>query len=100
MVTRLDPTFANAFVEYYEKELFLYTSELVLYLHYVDDTFAIGNKKSNCDSFLTALNSSNLCLPFRFEKSWQTPFLDMQLNKADSEFFAFVFFFVTKTDFY
>ena len=63
---------------FYEKELFLHTSKPVLYFRYVNDTFAIGNKKSDCYSFLTALNRLYLCLLFSFKKKLKAnPCLDI-----------------------
>ena len=68
MGSPLGPALANIFVEYYEKKLFRLNNKPVLYFHYVDDTFAIFNEESDCDSFLSALNSLHLCLTFTFEK--------------------------------
>ena len=64
--------------------------QTVLYFSYVDDTLATLNKKSCCDSFLTAMNCLLSCLTFTFENEIDGKFLfpHILVEKADKKFLA------------
>ena len=64
-----------------------------MYFRYVDDTFAVFNNEEDCNTFFTHLNSLNPSLRFTYEKetNQSLPFLDVLVERHDSEFLTSVF---------
>ena len=68
MGSPLGSALANIFVGFYEQQLFQTTNKPTVYYRYVDDTFALFKLESDCDKFLSCLNSLHPALHFTFEK--------------------------------
>ena len=93
MGSPLGPALANIFVGYQEAKLFNIAKRPLMYFRYVDDTFAVFNNEENCDTFLTHLNSLHPSLRFTYEKesNHSLPFLDVLVERHDSEFLTSVY---------
>ena len=93
MGSRLGPALANIFVGYQEGKLFNIAKRSLVYFRYVDDTFTVFNNEENCKSFLTHLNSFHPSLHFTYEKesNHSLPFLDVLVERHDSEFLTSVY---------
>ena len=93
MGSPLGPALANIFVGYQEAKLFNIAKRPLLYFRYVDDTFAVFNNEKDCNTFLTHLNSLHLSLRFTYEKksNHSLPFLDVLVERHDSEFLTSVY---------
>ena len=65
----------------------------LLYHRYVDDTFVAFNNEVDCEEFLCHLNSLHPSLRFTFEKECDNclPFLDVLVEKHDTEFITSVY---------
>ena len=59
-----------------------------MFFRYVDNTFAVFNNEEGCNTFLTHLNSLHPSLRFAYEKesNHSLPFLDVLVERHDSEF--------------
>ena len=92
------PALANIFVGYQEAKLF----NNIAKRPYVDDTFAVFNNEEECNTFLTHLNSLHPSLRFTYEKksNHSLPFLNMLVERYDSEFLTSVYRKPTFTDQY
>ena len=88
MGSPLGPALANIFVGYQEGKLFNIAKRSLVYFRYVDDTFAVFNNKEDCNTFFIHLNSLHPSLRFTYEKksNHSLPFLDMLIERHDSEF--------------
>ena len=93
MGSRLGPALANIFVGYQEAKLFNIAKRPLLYSRYVDDTFAVFNNEKDCSTFFIHLNSLHPSLHFTYEKesNHSLPFLDMLVERHDSEFVTSVY---------
>ena len=93
MGSPLGPALANIFVGYQEAKLFNITKRPLVYFRYVDDTFAVFNNEEDCNTFLTHLNSLHPSLRFTYEKesNHSLPFLDVLVERHDSEFLTSVY---------
>ena len=93
MGSPLGPALANSFVGYQEAKLFNIAKRPLLYFRYVDDTFAVLNNEEDCNTFLTHLNSLPPSLRFTYEKksNHSLPFLDVLVERHDSEFLILVY---------
>ena len=82
------PALANIFIEYYEEKLFSEISKPVVYLRYVDDTFAIFRNEKDSEEFLTRLNYLHSSLRFTFEKEKNNslPFLDVHFKPTKTNY--------------
>ena len=60
---------------------------------YVDDTFAVFNNEEDCNTFFIHLNSLHPSLLFTYEKesNHSLPFLDVLVERHDSEFLTSVY---------
>ena len=89
----LGPVLAYIFVGYNENKLFDFSVKPHLYKRYVDDTFAIFENEAECNEFFDILNSLNPKLKFTCEKekSELLAFLDVKIQKSDSEFITSVY---------
>ena len=78
----------NIFVGYQKQKLFNVVSRPLAYFRYVDDTFAVFNNEDDCNAFLSHLNSLHPSLRFTHEKesNHSLPFLDVLVERRDSEF--------------
>ena len=82
------------FVGYQEAKFFNIAKRPLVYFRYVDDTFAVFNNEEDCNTFLTHFNSLHPSLRFTYEKesnlslslSLSLPFLDVLVERHDSEF--------------
>ena len=93
MGSPLGPALANIFVGFYEQQLFRTTSKPTVYYRYVDDTFALFKLESDCDKFLSSLNSLHPALHFTFEKevNQSLPFLDVFIEKSGNNFLTSIY---------
>ena len=93
MGSPLGPALANIFVGHQEQKLFNVVNRPLAYFRYVDDTFAVFNSEDDCNAFLSHLNSLHPSLPFTHEKesNHSLPFLDMLVERRDSEFSTSVY---------
>ena len=93
MGSPLGPALANIFVGFYEQQLFQTTNKPTVYYRYVDDTFAIFKLESDCDKFLSSLNSLHPALHFTFEKeaNQSLPFLDVFIEKSGNNFLTSIY---------
>ena len=93
MGSPLGPALANIFVGYQEAKLFNIAKRLLVYFQYVDDTFAIFNKEEDCNTFFIQLNSlhPSLCFTYEKESNHSLPFLDVLVERHDSEFLTSVY---------
>ena len=93
MGSPLDPALANIFVGYQEAKLFNIAKRPLVYFQYVDDTFAVFNNEEDCNIFFIHLNSLHPSLRFTYEKesNHSFPFLDVLLERHDSEFLTSVY---------
>jgi len=57
----LGPTLANFFLVHFELNIFQHDSPFhpKIYLHYVDNVFAVLDNDNSCSEFLTILNSQH-----------------------------------------
>ena len=92
MGSPLGPALANIFVGYQKAKLFNIAKRQLVYLWYVDNTFAVFNNK-DCNTFLTHLNSlhPSLCFTYKKESNHSLPFLDMLVERHDSKFLTSVY---------
>ena len=102
MGSPLGPELANIFVGYQEAKLFNIAKRPLVYFRYVDDTFAVFNNEEDCKTFFIHLNSLYPSLRFTYEKesNHSFPFLDVLLERHDSEFLTLVYRKSTFTDQY
>ena len=93
MGSPLGPALANIFVGFHEHQLFNCHQKPLVYFRYVDDTFAVFEKESECDIFLAKLNSLHQSLKFTFEKEENNslPFLDVSVEKTEPGFLTSVY---------
>ncbi len=93
MGSPLGPALANIFVGFYEGQLFGSTSKPPVYFRYVDDTFAIFKKESDCNVFLQKLNALHPSLKFTFEKEQNNslPFLDVFVENTATGFLTSIY---------
>ena len=93
MGSLLGPTLANIFVGYQEAQLFNIAKRPLVYFQYVDDTFAVFNNEEDCNNFFIQLNSLHPSLRFTYEKesNHSLPFLDVLVERHDSEFLTSVY---------
>ena len=93
MGSPLGPALANIFVGFHEHKLFNCHQKPLVYFRYVDDTFAVFEKESECDIFLAKLNSLHQSLKFTFEKEENNslPFLDVSVEKTEPGFLTSVY---------
>ena len=89
----LGPALANIFVGYQEAKLFNIAKRPLVYFRYVDDTFAVFNNEEDCNTFFTQLNSlhPSLCFTYEKESNQSLPFLDVLVERHDSEFLTSVY---------
>ena len=81
-------TLANFFLSHWETVIFKqpFSTHPKMYLHYVDDVFAVFDDDKKCDSFLNILNTQHKNLQFTVEKSANTlQFLNVviKVNEQD-----------------
>ena len=102
MGSPLSPALANTFVGYQEAKLFNIAKRPLVYFQYIDDTFAIFNNEEDCNYFFIHLNSlhPSLCLTYEKESNHSLPFLDVLVERHDSEFLTSVYRKPTFTDQY
>ena len=93
MGSPLGPALANIFVGYQEAKLFNIAKRPLVYFRYVDDTFAVFNNEEDCNNFFIQLNSLHPSLRFTYEKesNHSLPFLDVLVERHDSEFLTSVY---------
>ena len=93
MGSPLGPALANIFVGFCESKLFKNVKKPLFYHRYVDDTFVAFNNEVDCEEFLCHLNSLHPSLRFTFEKECDNclPFLDVLVEKYDTEFITSVY---------
>ena len=93
MGSALGQALANIFVGYQEEKLFIDNNEPLIYLRYVDDTFAMFEDEFNCNQFLKQLNSLHQSLTFSNEKevNGKLPFLNVLVKKSNSKFLTSVY---------
>ena len=93
MGSPLGPALANIFVGHQEQKLFNVVSRPLAYFRYVDDTFAVFRNEEECNAFLSHLNSLHPSLRFTHEKesNHALPFLDVLVERRDSEFATSVY---------
>ena len=93
MGSPLVPALANIFVGYQEAKFFNIAKRPLVYFRYVDDTFAVFNNDEDCNTFFTQLNSLHPSLRFTYEKksNYSLPFLDVLVERHDSEFLTSVY---------
>ena len=93
MGSPLGPALANIFVGYQEAKLFNMAKRPLVYLRYVDDTFAVFNNEKDCNTFFIHLNSlhHSLCFTYKKESNHSLPFLDVLVKRHDSEFLTSVY---------
>ena len=79
--------------QYQEQKLFKVVNRPLAYFQYVDDTFAVFNNEDDCNAFLSHLNSVHPFLRFTHEKesNHSLPFLDVLVERRDSEFSTSVY---------
>ena len=89
----LGPALANIFVCYQEAKLFNITKRPLVYFRYVDDTFTVFNNEKDCNTFFIQLNSlhPSLCFTYEKESNHSLPFLDVLVERHDSEFLTSVY---------
>jgi len=87
------PALANIFVGHQEQKLFNVVNRPLAYFRYVDDTFAVFNNEDDCNAFLSHLNCLHSSLRFTHEKesNHSLHFLDVLLERRDSEFSTSVY---------
>ena len=102
MGSPLRPALANIFVGYQEAKLFNIAKRPLVYFRYVDDTFAVFNNEEDCHIFFIHLNSLHPSLRFTYKKesNHSLPFLDVLVERHDSEFLTSVYRKPTFTDKY
>ena len=88
MGSPLGPTIANFFLAHMENKV-LNSSGFdflpKLYLHYVDDIFAVFFYDESCTKFLNLLNAQHKNIKFTVEHASETiPFLDVEIKLTDS----------------
>ena len=83
----------NIFVGYQKAKLFNIAKRLLVYFRYVDDTFAVLNNEKDCNAFFIHLNSLHPSLRFTYKKhsNHSLPFLDVLVERHDSEFLTSVY---------
>ena len=93
MASPLGPALANIFVGYQEAKLFNIAKRPLVYFRHVDDNFAVFNNEENCNTFLTHLNSlhPSLRITYKKESNHSLPFLDVLVERHDSEFLTSVY---------
>ena len=93
MGSPLGPALANIFVGFCESKLFKNVKKPLLYHRYFDDTFVAFNNEADCEEFLCHLNSLHPSLRFTLEKECDNclPFLDVLVEKHDTEFITSVY---------
>ena len=93
MDSPLGPALANIFVGYQEAKLFNIAKRPLVYFRYVDDTFVVFNNEEDCNTFSIHLNSLHPSLLFTHEKesNYSLPFLDVLVERHDSEFLTSVY---------
>ena len=81
-------------------KLFSNTTTPLAYFRYVDDTFAAFNNEDDCNNFFTHLNSLHPSLCFTQEKESNSflPFLDVSVERQNSDFVTSVYRPSTKKD--
>ena len=89
----LSPALANIFAGYQEAKLFNIAKRPLVYFRYVDDTFVVFNNEEECNTFFIQLNSLHPSLRFTYEKesNRSLPFLDVLVERHDSEFLTSVY---------
>ena len=102
MGSPLGPALANIFVGYPEAKLFNIAKRPLVYFRCVDDTFAVFNNEEDCNTFFLHLNSLHPSLRFTYEKesNHALPFLDVLVERHDSEFLTSVYKKPTFTGYY
>ena len=65
----------------------------LVYFRYVDDTFAVFKNEEDCNNFFIQLNSLHSSLRFTYEKesNHSLPFLDVLVERHDSEFLTSIY---------
>ena len=93
MGSSLSPVLENIFVGYQEAKRFNIAERLLMYFRYVDDTFAVFNNEKDCNTFLTHPNSlhPSLCFTYKKKSNQSLPFLDVLVERHDSEFLTSVY---------
>ena len=93
MGSPLGPALANIFVGHQEAKLFNKIKRPLAYFRYVDDTFTVFKNKDDCNTFLSHLNSLHPSLRFTHEKesNHSLPFLDVLVERHDSEWLTSVY---------
>ena len=93
MGSPLGPALANIFVGYQEVKLFNIVKRPLVHFRYVDDTFAVFNNEQDCNTFFIQLNSLHPSLCFINEKksNHSLAFLDVLVERHDSEFLTLVY---------
>jgi len=88
MGSPLGSALANIFVGHQEEKLFNIVNRPLAYFRYVDDTFAVFNNEDDCNALLSHLISLHPSLRFTHEKesNHSLPFLDVLVERRDSEF--------------
>ena len=93
MGSLLSPALANIFVGYQEAKLFNIAKRPLVYLQYIDDTFAVFNNEEDCNTFFIHLNSFHPSLSFTYEKesNHSFHFLELLVERHDLEFLTSVY---------
>jgi len=93
MGSPLGPALANIFVGHQEQKLFNVVNRPLAYFRYFDDTFAVFNNEDDCYTLLSHLNSLHPSLRFTHaqESNHSLPFLDVLVERRDSEFSTSVY---------
>lgn len=90
MGSPLGSTLAKKFVGYHETQLFANVMKPCTYFRYVDDIFAYF--PNECERFFVLLNHLHYSLAFTVDKEINDslPFLDVLVQRTNSEFHLFV----------
>ena len=93
MGSLLGTVLPNIFVCYQEAKHFNIAKRPLVYFRYVDNTFAVLNNEEDCNTFFIHLNSFHSLLLSTYEKesNHSLPFLDVLVERHDSEFLTSVY---------
>ena len=93
MGSPLSPALETFLLATEKVKLFNIAKRPSVYFRYVDNTFAIFNNKEDCNTFLIHLNSLHPSLHFTYgkESNHSLPFLDVLVERHDSEFLTSVY---------